>query len=188
MIHSLATTDTIILSNALQHPSPNHDARPAGGDINLLVIHNISLPPGEFGGRWIDDLFLNKLDCDAHPFFSEIQALCVSSHLLIRRDGQLIQYVPLDLRAWHAGESVFEGQANCNDFSIGIELEGTDNQAYTEAQYQILAQTTLEIMHIYPVITPQRITGHSDIAPGRKTDPGPAFDWPYYRSLLHRLT
>ncbi len=188
MIKDLTPTHKILLPEAEQHISPNHDARPAEGNISLLVIHNISLPPGEFGGPWIDDFFLNKLSPNAHPYFTEIQNLRVSSHLLIRRNGQLIQYVPLDQRAWHAGESAYEGQAHCNDFSIGIELEGTDDQPYTQAQYKTLAHTTQEIMHRYPAITPQRITGHADIAPGRKTDPGPAFDWQYFHHILRRLT
>ncbi|HEC15485.1 MAG TPA: 1,6-anhydro-N-acetylmuramyl-L-alanine amidase AmpD [Sedimenticola sp.] len=166
--------------------SPNHDERPAGTSIDLLVIHNISLPPGEFGGPWIDDLFLNRLDPDADPYFRGICGMRVSAHVLIRRNGELAQYVPLARRAWHAGESAFRGRGGCNDFSIGIELEGTDEIPYTEAQYLALARVTRKIMRAYPAITPDRITGHSDIAPGRKTDPGPAFDWDHYRALLAR--
>jgi len=188
VIKDQTETNKVILPEAEQRFSPNYDARPAACNINLLVIHNISLPPGEFGGPWIDDFFLNKLNPNSHPFFCEIQNLRVSSHLLIRRDGRLIQYVPLDQRAWHAGESAFEGQAQCNDFSIGIELEGTDHQPYTQEQYQTLASVTRKIMHRYPAITPQRITGHATIAPGRKTDPGPAFDWQYYHHILRTLT
>ena len=169
---------------ARQCPSPNHDERPTGTLIDLLVIHNISLPPGEFGGPWIDDLFLNRLDPDAHPYFRDICGLHVSAHLLIRRDGELVQYVPLSKRARHAGESTFQGRNQCNDFSIGIELEGTDDIPYTEAQYQILAQVTRKIMQAYPAITPEHIIGHSDIAPGRKADPGPAFNWEHYHALL----
>ncbi|RDH88108.1 MAG: 1,6-anhydro-N-acetylmuramyl-L-alanine amidase AmpD [endosymbiont of Seepiophila jonesi] len=168
----------------MQRPSPNQDERPPGCEIDLLVIHNISLPPGEFGGPWIDDLFLNRLRSEQHPYFAEIAALRVSSHLLIRRDGESIQYVPLRHRAWHAGESFFSGRQRCNDYSIGIELEGTDEQPYTDAQYTALVKVTREIMVRYPTITPDRITGHADISPGRKTDPGPAFDWERYRSML----
>lgn len=163
--------------------SPHHNARP-GGEISLLVIHGISLPPGEFGGPWIDDLFLGRLDPTAHPYFAEIATLQVSAHCLIRRDGELAQYVPFDERAWHAGASEFAGRSACNDFSIGIELEGTDESGYTEAQYLALAELTQTLQRHYPDITPERIVGHFDIAPGRKTDPGPSFDWAYYRSLL----
>lgn len=173
-----------LLSSAMQRPSPNQDERPPGCEIDLLVIHNISLPPGEFSGPWIDDLFLNRLRSEQHPYFAEIAALRVSSHLLIRRDGESIQYVPLHHRAWHAGESFFSGQERCNDYSIGIELEGTDEQPYTDAQYTALVKVTREIMVRYPAITPDRITGHADISPGRKTDPGPAFDWERYRRML----
>lgn len=174
----------VLLPHAHQHPSPNQDERPDGVRISLLVIHNISLPPGEFGGTWIDDFFLNRLDPNQHPYFTEIKDLQVSSHLLIRRDGELIQYVPFNRRAWHAGLSEFCGMQHCNDFSIGIELEGTDNQAYTTAQYETLASTSQEIMALYPAITAERITGHSLIAQGRKTDPGPAFDWQRYHQMI----
>ena len=172
------------LTEATRHPSPNQDERPAGSNPTLLVIHNISLPPREFGGPWIDDLFLNSLDADAHPFFAEISGLKVSSHLLIRRDGEIIQYVPFDKRAWHAGTSCFDGREACNDFSIGIELEGADDIPYTDEQYQALNQTAQTILDSYPGITLDRIAGHSDIAPGRKTDPGPAFDWKRFRLAL----
>ena len=165
-------------------PSPNCDQRPPGSAIDLLVIHNISLPPNRFGGRWIDDFFCNRLDPQADPYFQDICGLRVSSHLLIRRDGELVQYVPCELRAWHAGESVFHGRRACNDFSIGIELEGTDDTPYSDAQYRRLGLVTREITQMYPAITPRRITGHSNIAPGRKTDPGPSFDWQRY---LHSL-
>ncbi|MFO7604322.1 MAG: 1,6-anhydro-N-acetylmuramyl-L-alanine amidase AmpD [Gammaproteobacteria bacterium] len=169
----------------VQHiPSPNADARPEAAQIDLLVIHNISLPPGEFGGPYIEQLFCNQLDPQAHPYFAEIAHLKVSSHVLIRRGGDIVQFVPLSQRAWHAGESHFCGQSCCNDFSIGIELEGTDEQAFTEAQYAALAALSRLIMQHYPAITPERITGHSDIAPGRKTDPGIAFDWVRYRQNL----
>jgi AmpD protein len=173
-----------ILPDALHHPSPNQDKRPAGCIIDLLVIHNISLPPGEYAGPWIDRLFLNQLDPTHHPFFQEIYQLKVSSHLLIRRSGELIQYVPFDQRAWHAGASSFCGRESCNDYSIGIELEGTDHQPYSDPQYATLVKATADIMLRFPAITLERIVGHADIAPGRKTDPGPSFDWKRYRQLL----
>lgn len=145
--------------------------------MDLLVIHGISLPPGAFGGPWIERLFLNRLDPTAHPYFAAIAGLRVSAHLLIRRDGELIQFVDLGERAWHAGVSSFEGRARCNDFSIGIELEGADEVPYADSQYAVLAETVREILTRYPEIQPGRIVGHNQIAPGRKTDPGPAFDW-----------
>jgi AmpD protein len=172
------------LHGAERRPSPNRDARPAGTVIDLLVIHNISLPPGAFGGPWIDDLFLARLDPQAHPYFRAIAGAAVSAHLLIRRDGRCIQYVPFGERAWHAGASCFAGRERCNDFSIGIELEGTDDAPFDPAQYQALAKVTLALMAAYPGITPDRIAGHSDLAPGRKTDPGPHFDWARFRRLL----
>lgn len=165
-------------------PSPNCDGRPADSSIELVVIHGISLPPGEFGGDAIDRLFTNTLDPAQHPYYREICGLRVSSHILVDRQGRLTQYVSLRDRAWHAGRSCFQDREECNDFSIGIELEGTDDVAYSDAQYLTLAKLTQLIQHHYPVITDERITGHSDIAPGRKTDPGPAFDWPYYRRLI----
>lgn len=164
-------------------PSTHCNERPDNEAPSVLVIHNISLPPGEFGGPWIDRLFTGTLPPDAHPYFADIAALKVAAHCLIRRDGEIVQYVPFDKRAWHAGISQFEGRENCNDFSIGIELEGTDSEPYSEAQYRALQQVTLLLLQNYPV-TPSRITGHSDIAPVRKTDPGPAFDWDYYKQLL----
>jgi len=173
-----------LLVSARQLPSPNLSERPEGKEISLLVIHNISLPPGEFGGRFIDDLFCNCLDYSAHPFFEGLKELRVSSHLLIDRSGGLTQYVPFNFRAYHAGESLFDGRDQCNDFSIGIELEGCDDRPFTDQQYEVLAKTTLILMEAYPGITPARIIGHSDIAPGRKTDPGPCFDWSRYRSML----
>ncbi|MCF7985875.1 MAG: 1,6-anhydro-N-acetylmuramyl-L-alanine amidase AmpD [Thiohalocapsa sp.] len=172
------------LQGARRPPSPNHDARPLGIHIDLLVIHNISLPPGEFAGHWIDDLFLNRLDPSAHPYFAAIAEIRVSAHLLIRRDGVLIQYVPCERRAWHAGVSCFQERERCNDYSIGVELEGSDRIPFTEAQYRRLADCTRRLQARYPAITPARIAGHSDIAPGRKTDPGPAFDWRRYRALI----
>lgn len=171
-----------VLTAARQQPSPNCDSRP--DDISLLIIHGISLPPGEFGGPWIDALFTNTLDPDADDYFRQIADLKVSSHLLIRRDGELVQYVPFQQRAWHAGESSFKGKSCCNDFSIGIELEGTDDLAYSDEQYQQLATVITSIQKQYPAITPERIVGHSDVAPGRKTDPGSAFDWQRLHKLL----
>ncbi len=169
--------DQGLLLQALQRPSPNQDARPDPDDISLLVLHGISLPPGEFGGDAIEDLFCNRLDPTAHPFFAEIHQLRVSAHLLVRRDGRLLQFVPFHRRAWHAGLSCWQGRDRCNDFAIGIELEGTDEVPYTEQQYAALDTVLPALMADYPGITRQRIVGHSDIAPGRKTDPGPAFDW-----------
>ncbi len=165
-------------------PSPHCDERPAGMAIDLLVVHGISLPPGEFGGPWVDALFTERLDAHAHPYFTEIAHLRVSAHVLIRRDGEAIQYVAFNHRAWHAGVSCFEGRAACNDFSIGIELEGCDDRAYEDAQYRTLAAIARCLMAAYPGITPQRIVGHSDIAPGRKTDPGPMFDWVRLQRLI----
>ncbi len=158
-------------------PSPNFNARPAGAEISLLVLHNISLPPGQFGGGHIQRFFQNRLDPGAHPYFASIATLQVSAHLLIERSGHLVQFVPFTERAWHAGRSCFAGVAECNDYSIGIELEGTDIEPYTDAQYQCLQRVIAVLQRQYPAITRARITGHSDIAPERKTDPGPAFDW-----------
>jgi len=168
------------LSFARQVSSPNCSERPADVDIDLLVIHNISLPPGQFGGGHIDQLFCNCLDPAGHDYFREICHLRVSSHLLIDREGNVSQYVPFDRKAWHAGVSVFEGREQCNDFSIGIELEGTDFEPFTDAQYEQLARVTGLLSAAYPGITEPRVVGHSDIAPGRKTDPGPHFDWTRY--------
>lgn len=171
------------LSGARHLPSPHQNERP-NGEVSLLVVHGISLPPGEFGGPWIDDLFLGRLDPQAHPYFAEIAALQVSAHCLIRRDGEVVQYVSFDARAWHAGVSSFAGRSACNDFAVGIELEGTDSSGYTKEQYLSLAAVTRTLLDHYPQLTPERIVGHSDIAPGRKTDPGEGFDWPLYRRLL----
>lgn len=165
-------------------PSPNCDARPAGGEPEVLILHAISLPPRQFGGPGIEQLFCNMLDPAAHPYYAEIEGLRVSAHLLVRRDGALLQFVPLHLRAWHAGQSQCEGRARVNDFSVGVELEGCDDAPFEDAQYAVLAQLTDHILSTYPAITPARIYGHSDIAPGRKTDPGPMFDWNRYRSSL----
>ncbi|QKT04512.1 1,6-anhydro-N-acetylmuramyl-L-alanine amidase AmpD [Ectothiorhodospiraceae bacterium 2226] len=164
--------------------SPNCDERPAGVAIDLLVVHGISLPPLEFGGPWIDALFTNTLPAGEHPFFAEVAALRVSAHALIRRDGELVQYVPLHRRAWHAGVSCHGGRERCNDYSIGVELEGGDQIPYTDAQYAVLARLARGIMRAYPDITPARIVGHCDIAPGRKTDPGPAFEWDRLRRAV----
>lgn len=166
-----------------QVPSPHHDDRPEDEAPSLLVVHNISLPPGQFGGPWIDALFTGTLDPNADPFFAEIAHLRVSAHCLIRRDGEIVQYVAFDKRAWHAGVSNYHGRERCNDFSIGIELEGTDTLAYTDAQYQQLAALTQLLITEYPAIT-DNMTGHCDIAPVRKTDPGPAFDWARFRTLV----
>lgn len=160
------------------------DERPDPDDISVLVIHNISLPPGQFGGEAIDGLFMGTLDCTTHPFFEQLRGLRVSAHCVIRRTGEVVQYVPFDKRAWHAGVSSFQGRQRCNDFSIGIELEGTDTTAYTSEQYQQLVALSVKIMHTYPRVTLGRIIGHCDIAPGRKTDPGPAFDWARFRRDL----
>ncbi|PPK72224.1 AmpD protein [Methylobacter tundripaludum] len=165
-------------------PSPNFDDRPDPADISLLVIHCISLPPGEFGNDYIDRLFCNQLNPDDHPYFKEIYQLEVSAHLLIKRDGSCVQYVPFDKRAWHAGKSEYEGRERCNDFSIGIELEGTEFAAYTDQQYVQLAKVIRALLEAYPKLSAQRLAGHSDIAPGRKTDPGASFDWQRLLGLL----
>ena len=171
------------LNNVTHIPSPHHDDRPEDEEPSLLVIHNISLPPGQFGGPYINQLFTGTLNPEEHPFFDEIKHLRVSAHCLIRRDGEIIQYVPFNKRAWHAGQSNYQGREKCNDFSIGIELEGTDYEAFTEAQYIALAKLTKLLITEFPQIE-QNITGHSDIAPHRKTDPGPYFDWQHYKNAL----
>ena len=170
------------LSVARHCPSPNQNGRPAGVSASLLVVHGISLPPGEFGGPFIDALFTNTLNPDLHPYFAEIAGLTVSAHLLVRRTGELVQYVPFDRRAWHAGNSCYEGRENCNDFSIGIELEGTDEIPYTQQQYEALASVLDVLEQAYPA-TRGHLAGHSDIAPGRKTDPGLSFDWGHLQTL-----
>ena len=172
------------LSHCKRVESPNADQRPIDAEISLLVIHNISLPPEQFGGPYIEQLFCNRLNPSQHPYFEQIYQLQVSSHLLIDREGAVVQFVPFQKRAWHAGVSEFEGRERCNDFSIGIELEGADQIPYTEAQYRKLAATVKLLLSHYPSITSQRIVGHSDISPGRKTDPGPAFDWQLFRQSL----
>ncbi|HET8710941.1 MAG TPA: 1,6-anhydro-N-acetylmuramyl-L-alanine amidase AmpD [Spongiibacteraceae bacterium] len=167
--------------------SPNCNQRPSAAAVDLLVIHNTSLPSGQFGGGHIEALFCNCLDCESDPVFADLLGLEVSAHLLIDRAGAITQFVSLYDRAWHAGVSCFEGRSNCNDFSIGIELEGTDTQPYTDAQYEQLARVTRALCDHFPALSPERIVGHSDIAPSRKTDPGPAFDWVRYRQQLHDL-
>jgi N-acetyl-anhydromuramoyl-L-alanine amidase len=169
--------ETGLLSPARLCLSPNRDERPTGKPIDLLILHGISLPPGQFGGDEIEALFLNRLDWDAHPYFGEIRGLEVSAHLLIRRDGEVVQFVPFSERAWHAGESNFRGRSRCNDFSIGIELEGEDETPYEDEQYRVLSQVLNALLQAYPNISPREIAGHCDVSPGRKIDPGPAFDW-----------
>lgn len=173
-----------LVTEARQNMSPNCDERPSETDISLIVIHGISLPPGKFGGHYIDQLFCNQLNPNEHPYFKEIEGLKVSSHLLIRRDGELVQYVPLNKRAWHAGVSCYENRDCCNDYSIGIELEGEDKLPYTNPQYLELSKIIKSLIKNYPDLNEKTIAGHNDIAPGRKTDPGEAFDWPHLRSLL----
>ncbi len=167
-------------------PSPNCNPRPVGETISLLVVHGISLPPGRFGGRGVDQLFTNCLDPEEHPYYAGIAGLRVSAHVLIDRRGRMTQYVPFSQRAWHAGLSSFAGRADCNDYSIGVELEGTDERPYTQRQYRRLSVLARVLMRQYPAITAQRIVGHSDIAPGRKSDPGPGFDWSRFRGLVAR--
>jgi AmpD protein len=168
---------TGLLRGHRQVLSPYHDSRPHGVDPELVVIHGISLPPGEFGGPWIDRLFTGDLPAGTHPYFAAIAGLRVSAHALVRRDGTLVQYVPFQARAWHAGASEWRGRAGCNDFSIGIELEGTDELAYADAQYAALAALLRSLFATYPKLSADRLAGHADVAPGRKTDPGPSFDW-----------
>jgi len=175
--------NNIWLNNVVKEKSPNFDQRKAK-DIDLLVIHNISLPAKQFGGTYIVDLFLNKLDISADPSFKSLDGLKVSAHFLINRVGQITQFVALNKRAWHAGVSSFEEREGCNEYSIGIELEGADDILYTDLQYQQLVLLTQQIIKLYPKITVQRIVGHSDIAPNRKTDPGESFDWVRYKKAL----
>lgn len=177
------TVDDGWLHPARRVASPNFEARPDDSQPELLVVHNISLPPGCYGGDSVERFFTNCLDFDEHPFFEEIRDVKVSAHVLIERSGVVVQFVNFSERAWHAGESCFEGRDNCNDFSIGIELEGTDDEPYAALQYQALAAVTAALLQYYPGLRKDKIVGHSDIAPGRKTDPGPAFEW----SRLHRL-
>lgn len=177
------TIDTLgWLSPVRRCPSPNFNARPLEAGVSLLVVHNISLPPEQFGGSHIEAFFCNQLDASLHPYFATIADLKVSAHCLIDRSGRITQFVPFLQRAWHAGRSEFLGQSECNDFSVGIELEGADHTPYTDEQYDSLAAVAGLLFEQFPLLTPERIVGHSDIAPGRKTDPGPAFDW----AKLHR--
>jgi N-acetyl-anhydromuramoyl-L-alanine amidase len=176
--------DSGVMRGARQIASPNCDARPPGVAADLIVVHGISLPPGEFGGPWIDRLFTNTLPPEAHPYFAQVAARRVSSHLAVGRDGAVTQYVKFTERAWHAGQSSYRGRSACNDFSVGVELEGTDTLPYEPAQYGALAEIVAALSAAYPQLSPDRLVGHSDIAPGRKTDPGPAFDWPRARGLI----
>lgn len=178
-VHTVFDVDTRngLLSPARQLPSDNCDERPDGAIPQIIVLHGISLPPGEFGGRHIEAFFTNKLDHDEHPYFDEIRGLTVSSHLLIRRDGDVVQFVPFTKRAWHAGESCYRGRERCNDYSIGIELEGEDQTRYDDRQYPVLTAVVAALKQAYPDISNRDLVGHCDVAPGRKTDPGPAFDW-----------
>jgi AmpD protein len=176
--------DTGLLRGVKCIMSPNCDARPPGIETNLIVVHGISLPPGEFGGPWIERLFTNSLPPEEHEYFAQIGPLRVSSHLVIARDGEVTQYVKFTDRAWHAGVSRYAGREACNDFSVGVELEGTDDLPYEPAQYRVLAQVVAALCDAYPGFSSERVVGHSDIAPGRKTDPGPAFDWPRARRLI----
>jgi len=185
--HARELRTTGLVPEARWCASPNYNNRPDGNPPSLLVVHNISLPPGHFSGDAVERFFCNRLDPSAHPYFQTIAELKVSSHLLIRRDGSAIQFVNLLDRAWHAGRSSFQGEDECNDFSIGIELEGTDDIPYTDEQYARLTELTARIMAAWPDITPDRLTGHSDIAPGRKTDPGPAFDWSRFHTQLAQV-
>ncbi len=173
-----------LLKEARLQLSPNCDSRPNESDIELIVIHGISLPPGKYGNDYIDQLFCNQLNPDEHPYFKEISGFKVSSHLLVRRDGEVVQYVPFIKRAWHAGVSSYNQRECCNDYSIGIEMEGEDETPYTDIQYQVLAELIKSLNKVYPSLSDKTITGHSDIAPGRKTDPGVAFDWEQLNKLI----
>ena len=178
--------ETGLIKEARYVASENYDDRPEGSDVEALIVHAISLPPGQFGGGGIEQLFCNSLDPDEHPYFAEICGLKVSAHLLIRRDGEIVQFVPLHRRAWHAGAAECLGRSDVNNFSIGIELEGCDNKPFEAIQYRRLADLTQLIREQFPGIRADHIYGHSDIAPGRKTDPGPHFDWQHFRSLCQR--
>jgi len=173
-----------LVQQARHIPSPNQDARPPGATLDLIVVHGIGLPPGEFGGPWVEQLFLNRLPTDAHPFFKTIEGLKVSAHVFVRRDGSMLQFVPFHARAWHAGASRWRQRSACNDFSVGIELEGADEVPYEAAQYDILAGLVSALRRAYPTLAHDAIVGHSEVAPGRKTDPGPAFDWAHFGRRL----
>lgn len=176
--------NTHLIAGANYLASPNADERPCDCSIELIVIHNISLPPNEFGGGYVHKLFTNQLDPQVHPYFVEIKDLKVSSHLFIERSGTITQFVPFNQRAWHAGQSSYCGRTDCNDFSIGIELEGADDIEYTDQQYNVLHSVIVSLQMAYPSLVTNNLVGHSDIAPGRKTDPGPAFDWGRLRAAL----
>ncbi|MDT8281586.1 MAG: 1,6-anhydro-N-acetylmuramyl-L-alanine amidase AmpD [Gammaproteobacteria bacterium] len=176
-------TSTGLLEDCTQCPSPNKDTRPENTGVDLVVIHSISLPPGEYGGNAIEQFFQNQLDKDQHPYFAEIHDLEVSSHLLIKRSGEIVQFVPFHERAWHAGQSNYKGRERCNDFSIGIELEGTDTDMFEDIQYAQLSRLIVSLKKTYPSIS-DNITGHCDIAPGRKQDPGSGFDWEKLKTQL----
>ena len=173
-----------LMSAARQVVSPNQDSRPPGATLDLIVVHGISLPPGEYGGPWVERLFTNRLPSDHHPFFATIAELRVSAHLYIRRDGECVQFVPFHARAWHAGASSWRHRVACNDYSIGIELEGCDTEPYAPQQYRRLAAVIAALELAYPTLATGAVAGHCDIAPGRKTDPGPLFDWPLLRLRL----
>jgi len=162
-------------------PSPNFGPRPAGTCVSLAIVHSISLPPGEYGGHTIEQLFSNRLDCDAHPYYSRLRGLQVSAHFLIRRDGAAVQFVPIGERAWHAGASSWRGRKNCNDWSLGIELEGLEGQHFEPPQYSMLATLLRAAQRHLPL---QEVVGHEHVAPGRKADPGPGFDWPRLAAAL----
>ena len=177
--------DSGLVTGARQVPSPNYDARPQGVEIEALIIHAISLPPGQFGGGYIEQFFCNQLAAGLHPYFAEIAELKVSAHFLIHRSGELVQFVPVHQRAWHAGVSCCMGRESVNDFSIGIELEGCDEESFEDAQYDTLYSLTRVLIESIPTLSAENIYGHSDISPGRKTDPGPGFDWLRYRYALN---
>ena len=187
VVNDLEITEDHWLDPVHRIVSPNQDERPVGYDISLLVIHAISLPPGEFGTGEVERLFTNSLDCSAHPSYSSLDGVRVSSHVLINRKGKITQFVPFDQRAWHAGESSFQGQKECNNFGIGIELEGTEKVPFTESQYSALIAIARVLMEHYPNVQPHRIVGHNEIAPERKWDPGPQFDWLMFRARLRNL-
>jgi AmpD protein len=182
---SLRIDDKTGLALAVRQVLTHHyDARPAGVTPELIIVHGISLPPGEFGGPWIDRLFTGSLPPEMHPFFAAMAIGRVSAHAVIRRDGQIVQYVPFRERAWHAGQSEYRGRTACNDFSVGIELEGTDEIPYEAAQYDSLAALIRALLATYPTLSRDHIVGHSDVAPGRKTDPGASFDWARLRAAI----
>jgi len=181
-VHFSVSEDWLIPAERV--PSPNCDQRPVASSLDLIVIHNISLPPKQYGTRKVLEFFCNQLDCNSHPYFAQLKDVRVSSHLFIRRNGDVVQFVPFNLRAWHAGQSNFQGRNACNDFSIGIELEGSDDDPFEAAQYDNLIAVVQCLLRHYPSLSAKAIVGHSDIAPGRKTDPGPLFDWLRLRSAI----